>query len=90
MDLDNTVCEWETSNLEHRKFLESLDEDKVPLKSCHKDALVYRKSKFGTIKDDLVKKLFKVSSNHPSGNSKSKVALSLRADVNYRSLRNER
>ncbi|XP_003745628.1 acidic repeat-containing protein [Galendromus occidentalis] len=58
VDPENSVCEWERSNSDDRKFLASLDEDAVPLKLCHEDALVYRKGRFNSIKDDLVKKLF--------------------------------
>lgn len=63
VDLNNTVNEWETSNADDRAFLDSLDEDQVPLKSCHKDALVYRKSKFTAIRQELAEKLFQVSTN---------------------------
>lgn len=63
VDLNNSVCEWEKSNAEDRHFLKSLDEDLVPLNSCHKDALKYRKAKFNSVKDELVKKLFDVSEN---------------------------
>ena len=61
VDLNNTLCEWEKSNENDRHFLESLDEENFPLKSCHKDAIVYRKSKFVAIREELAQKLFDVS-----------------------------